>query len=265
LSFLDFHFFSESLNLTCAAHVILPQATTQQIGMTGGKKREKYPTLYLLHGLSDDHTIWTRRTSIERYAAERNIAVVMPAVTRSFYQDMASGPKFWTFLSEELPALCQDYFPLSVASEDTFAAGLSMGGYGALRLGLARPEKFAAVASLSGALDLARRLREAGKPSARIDRNEWIGIFGPELKAPTEANLWLLASKVASSTGPRPAIYLSCGTEDEILVETRTFRQHLDAIGLPLTYHESRGAHEWGYWDAEIQRVLAWLPVRQNS
>src|SRR5271154_6181517 len=190
MSFLDFHFFSEALALTCSAHVILPQATTAQIGMTGGKTREKYPTLYLLHGLSDDHTIWTRRTSIERYAAERNIAVVMPAVTRSFYQDMASGPKYWTFLSEELPALCQRYFPLSAAREDNFAAGLSMGGYGDLRLALARPEKFAAVASLSGALDLARRLRDVDKPSARIDRQEWVGIVGPELKVPSGANLW---------------------------------------------------------------------------
>ena len=64
MAFVDFHFFSEALGLTCAAHVILPQPTTQQIGMVSGKARAKYPTLYLLHGLSDDHTIWTRRTSI---------------------------------------------------------------------------------------------------------------------------------------------------------------------------------------------------------
>jgi len=262
MSFLDFHFFSEALGLTCSAHIILPQATKAQIGMAGGRTRESYPTLYLLHGLSDDHTIWTRRTSIERYAAERNIAVVMPSVARSFYQDTASGAKYWTFVSEELPALCQHYFPLSAAREDTFAAGLSMGGYGALRLGLARPDKFAAVASLSGALDLTRRLREVGKASARIDRQEWIGIIGPELQAPADSNLWLLASKVASASGPHPALYLACGTEDELLADTRTFRQHLDAVGLPLTYHEGPGAHEWGYWDAQIQRVLAWLPLR---
>jgi len=262
VAFLDFHFFSEVLDLTCAAHVLLPQTTTQQIGMAGGKPREKCPTLYLLHGLSDDHTIWMRRTSIERYAAEHNIAVVMPAVARSFYHDMVCGPRYWTFVSEELPALCQQYFPLSAARDDNFAAGLSMGGYGALRLGLARPDKFAAAASLSGALDLARRLREVGKPSARIDRQEWSGIFGPELKAPADANLWLLASKVASAPGPRPTIYVACGTEDELLADSRTFRQHLDAVGLPLTYDEGPGAHQWGYWDAQIQRVLDWLPLR---
>jgi S-formylglutathione hydrolase FrmB len=261
VAFLDFHFYSEALNLTCAAYVLLPQPTVTQIGMLGGKARDKYSTLYLLHGLSDDHTIWMRRSSIERYAAERNIAVVMPAVGRSFYQDMAGGANYWTFVSEELPALCQRYFPLSAAREDNFAAGLSMGGYGALRLGLARPDKFSAVASLSGALDVARRLRDADKPFSRINRAEWAGIFGPELKAPADANLWLLASNAASSLDLRPAIYLACGTEDELIDDTRTFRQHLDAIGLPLTYHESAGSHEWGYWDAQIQRVLAWLPV----
>jgi S-formylglutathione hydrolase FrmB len=258
VAFVDFHFFSETLGLTCAAHVLLPQPTTLQIGMAGGAARERYPTLYLLHGLSDDHTIWTRRTSIERYAAAKNIAVVMPAVARSFYQDMASGPHYWTFVSEELPALCQRYFPLSTAREDNFVAGLSMGGYGALRLGLAQPERFAAVASLSGALDLARRLREAGKAGSRVSRAEWVAIFGPELQAPAEADLWGLAQK----PGPKPALYLACGTEDELLDDTRSFHQHLQTAKLPVTYRESPGLHDWAYWDAEIQRVLDWLPVR---
>lgn len=263
MAFLDFHFFSETLGLTCAAHVLIPQPTARQIGMTGGARRQKYPTLYLLHGLSDDHTTWMRRTSIERYAAERNIAVVMPAVARSFYQDMASGPKYWTFVSEELPALCEQFFPLAGGREDRFVAGLSMGGYGALRLALARPEKFAGAASLSGALDLARRLREAGRDGALVDRAEYISIFGPDLRgAGTDADLFHLAEKIAASTGPRPALFLACGTEDRLVEEQRAFRQHLETLGIPATCEESPGDHEWGYWDAQIQRFLAWLPLR---
>src|SRR5688500_5792944 len=145
MAFFDCHFFSDTLAMTVSAHVLIPQESTRQIGLESGPARASYPTLYLLHGLSDDHTIWMRRTSIERYAAAKNIAVVMPAVGRSFYQDMASGPKYWTFVSEELPVLMRQFFPLSTTREETFAAGLSMGGYGALRLGLARPDKFAAV------------------------------------------------------------------------------------------------------------------------
>src|SRR4051794_9876274 len=195
MAFLDVHCFSDALGSSVSFYVLLPQQTTRQIGLAGGEKRAQYQTLYLLHGLSDDHTIWTRRTSIERYAAAKNLAVVMPAVGRSFYQDLPSGQKFWTFVSEELPALCQGYFPLSAAREDNFAAGLSMGGYGALRLGVARPEKFVAAASLSGALDLKRRLRDAGKTGSRIQRAEWAGIFGPGLQVPAEADLWALAQE----------------------------------------------------------------------
>lgn len=261
MAFFEVHAFSDVLGLQVSFYVLLPQAARRQIGVHAGETRAKYPALYLLHGLSDDHTIWLRRTSVERYAAEKNIAVVMPAVARSFYQDMASGPKYWTFLSEELPALCQQFFPLSAARDDTFVAGLSMGGYGALRLGLARPEKFAAAASLSGALDLEKRLREAGKPGSRIDRAEWTSIFGPDLKAPDNANLRSLAAKAATST-PRPALYVACGTEDELLGDSRDFRRHLDSIHYPVTYSEGPGAHEWGYWDEQIQRVLDWLPLR---
>ena len=96
MAFLDVHCFSDALGLSVSFYVLLPQKAARQIGMPGGEQRVQYPTLYLLHGLSDDHTIWLRRTSIERYAAAKNLAVVMPAVGRSFYQDMANGAKYWT-------------------------------------------------------------------------------------------------------------------------------------------------------------------------
>jgi S-formylglutathione hydrolase FrmB len=263
MAFLDVHCFSDVLGLTVSFHLLLPQSSARQIGMAGGAQRLQYPTLYLLHGLSDDHTIWMRRTSIERYAAEKNLAVVMPGVARSYYQDMASGPKYWTFLSEELPALCRSWFPLSVAREDTFAAGLSMGGYGAMRLGLTFPERFAAVASLSGALDLGQRERDLGKAELPIDRTEWAGIFGNNFRAnDSEADLFKLAQRVAESPGVKPQLYLGCGTEDYLLGDNRSFHQHLDRLGLANVYEEGLGTHEWGYWDRQIQRVLDWLPLR---
>lgn len=254
MAFLDVHCYSEALKMSVAFHVLLPQS-----GIRGN-----FQTLYLLHGLSDDHTTWMRRTSIERYAAAKNIAVVMPSVARSFYQDMARGPKYWTFLSEELPALCQRWFPLSAAREDNFAAGLSMGGYGALRLALGRPDKYAAGASLSGALDLAKRLREAGREGSRFTKCEWHGTFGEDLSAAgSESDLFLLAQKVAESGEPKPKLFLCCGTEDELLPDSRDFRDHLAGVRLDSVYEESSGGHEWSYWDAQIQRVLNWLPLRK--
>ena len=169
MAFFDCHFFSETLALSVSAHILIPQVAAK-------KSRALHPTLFLLHGLSDDHTIWMRRTSIERYAAARNLAVVMPAVGRSYYQDMASGPRYWTYLSEELPAIMRSFFPLSGERADNFTAGLSMGGYGALRLALAHPKKFAAAASFSGALDYVRRLGESGKSGSRINKTEWDSV-----------------------------------------------------------------------------------------
>jgi S-formylglutathione hydrolase FrmB len=105
-------FFSEALRLSTSMTVILPQETSSQIGMRGTARGGEPPTLYLLHGLSDDDTIWLRRTSIERYAAPLGLAVVMPQVHRSFYTD---------------PALVRAFFRVSDRPEDTFVAGLSMG------------------------------------------------------------------------------------------------------------------------------------------
>ena len=253
MAFFDCHFFSDTLALSVSAHVLLPQAPA-------GKR---HPVLFLLHGLSDDHTMWMRRTSIERYAAARNLAVVMPAVGRSFYQDMASGARYWTFLSEELPVMMRGFFPLSEKREDNFSAGLSMGGYGAMRLALALPERFAAVASFSGALDYVRRLRESDKPQSRIHKAEWNAVAGPGADAEgTGSDLFHLARKVAGHPGPKPALWLSCGTEDEIIGDSRAFHTHLDALGFAHHYEESPGAHDWAYWDAQIQRTIAWLPIQ---
>jgi S-formylglutathione hydrolase FrmB len=256
MAFFDCHFFSETLALSVSAHVLIPQTTAT--------KRTLHPTLFLLHGLSDDHTMWMRRTSIERYAAERNLAVVMPAVGRSFYQDMASGARYWTFLSEELPAVMRGFFPLSEKRADNFAAGLSMGGYGALRLALAHPEKFAAGTSLSGALDYVRRLRESGKVGSHISKAEWNSLAGPDADASgTTSDLFHLAKRAASRRGPKPALWLSCGTEDDIIGDTRAFHRHLVVLGWKHHCEEGPGAHDWAHWDGQIRRAIAWLPLHK--
>jgi S-formylglutathione hydrolase FrmB len=257
MAFFDCHFFSETLALSVSAHVLIPQ-------LPASRRRKLHPTLFLLHGLSDDHTMWSRRTSIERYATERGLAVIMPAVSRSYYQDMASGPRYWTYLSEELPALMRRFFPLSEKRADNFTAGLSMGGYGALRLALAHPRKFAAAASFSGALDYVRRLRESGKTGSRISKAEWNAVAGPGADATgTASDLHSLAKRAASGRGPKPSLWLSCGTEDDLLGDTRDFHTHLEKLRYPHHCKEGPGAHEWAYWDGQIKRAIAWLPLRK--
>jgi S-formylglutathione hydrolase FrmB len=247
-------FFSEVLGVSASMYVILPQATSSQIGMAGKAFGHRHPTLYLLHGLSDDHTIWLRRTSIERYVAPLGLAVVMPAVQRSWYTDMKRGYRYWTFVSEELPAIARSFFPLSDQREDNYVAGLSMGGYGAFKLALRCPDKFAAAASLSGALDITR-LHVS-------DSQEYANVFGSVEEARgSEDDLFHLAERLVRSLGPKPELYMCCGTEDFIYDMSTGFRDHARRIGLNVTYEEEKGAHDWAYWDYKIQRVLEWLPL----
>ncbi|MDU0202252.1 MULTISPECIES: alpha/beta hydrolase family protein [Paenibacillus] len=255
MAFIDCHFYSDSLGVSASMYVILPQHAQNQIGIASASYgTSKHPTLYLLHGLSDDHTIWMRRTSIERYAAKLGIAVVMPAVNRSFYTDMAAGPKYWTFISEELPAIARSFFPLAEERELNYAAGLSMGGYGAMKLALTHPDRFAAAASLSGAVDISHR--------ALNFPDEFKLIYGDVTSIKGSKNdLFYLAEQVKASKGPKPDLYQCCGTEDFLYEDNIRFRNYCRELGLDLTYEEGPGEHEWGYWDRQIQNVLNWLPL----
>ncbi len=250
-------FFSNVLGMAVSMDVILPQPANLPNEKKSAALRKKWPVLYLLHGRSDDHTIWQRRTSIERYVADKELAVIMPNAERSWYTDTASGQRYWTFVSEELPVIARSFFPLSEARKDNFVAGLSMGGYGAFKLALRCPEKFAAAASLSGALDVDARILKASKEELR----EWKSIFGLRV-ANTENDLFALARKLAKSSLPKPKMYQWCGTEDFLYQHNIRFRDYARKLALPLTYEEGPGNHEWGSWDRMIQRVLDWLPIK---
>jgi S-formylglutathione hydrolase FrmB len=256
------HYYSETLHVQTSMDVILPQPLAVESGAKRAR-RKLYPTLWLLHGLSDDHTIWQRRTSIERYVAPLNLAVVMPNGYRGFYTDMAHGYPHWTHLSEEIPRLARGFFPLSEAREDNFVAGLSMGGYGAFKLALRRPEMFAAAASLSGGLDIAP-IVPAPKKDAFWAQN-FTNIFGPlEAIRGSDNDLFALAEKFAKAKGPKPALYQCCGAEDKLYPANLRFRDHARSLGLDLTYEEGPGQHDWAFWDRWIQRVLEWLPLRKT-
>jgi putative tributyrin esterase len=248
-------FFSDVLELGTSMTVILPQEAETQIGVRGTRRDGEFATLYLLHGLSDDCTAWLRYTSIERYATALGLAVVMPQVHRSFYCDELHGMRFWTFLSTELPVLAGSFFRLSDRREDTFVAGLSMGGYGAIKWALRQPDRFAAAASLSGALDVAQRQREPRpQDSAVISR-----VFGERTIAGTDDDLLALVRRADPASLPR--LYLCCGTEDALYDENLTFLDACRAKGIPLVADFGPAGHEWGYWDRRIQDVLAWLPL----
>ena len=233
-------FFAESLDLATSMTVVLPQE-----GPTPP------PVLYLLHGLTDDDTAWTRYTSIERYAYDHQLAVVMPQVHRSFYADEAYGLKFWRFLSDELPRVVERFFRVSGRREDTFVAGLSMGGYGALKWALRRPERFAGAASLSGALDGSWLQQHDDRPHMRevMDR-----VFAGRDVTGTDDDLFHLLETADRESLPR--LMLRCGTGDHLFAHNERFVHACARLGIPLDSEFSPGGHEWGYWDTHIPRVL---------
>lgn len=214
MAFLQVNVYSNILQMEVAMNVILPQTTHKKIGTETVGVTNDVPVLYLLHGMGGNHSVWERRTSVERYVSEYQMAVVMPSTDLGFYTDTTYDMKYWTFVSEELPTIVHELFPqITCKREKTFAAGLSMGGYGALKLGLAKPEKFAAVASLSGAVVL------ADVESLLLVRNEayWQGIFGPldHIQGSENDPLYLL-DKLVDSGKSAPRFFFACGTEDEL-------------------------------------------------
>ena len=251
----EFHYYSRVLDIDVSVSVILPEVQTML--EQGGKL---LPTLYLLHGLSDDHTHWIRQTRLEFYARRYRLAIVMPCVNRSFYTDMKHGAKYFTFVSEELPKVMELYFPLSHEREERFAAGLSMGGYGAMKLGLLCPEKYAAVASLSGAVEMEADFFRHSVQKDDAFLRELTDIFGPfEEFMQSDNCLTRVAERLDPAKAPR--MYMACGTADFLFDSNEDFVRRFGEK-FSIRYDTEEGAaHTWDFWDRQIEKVLAWLNV----
>lgn len=246
MAFFRTHFFSDALGVCTRANVLLPDRPDPGVPL---------PALYLLHGLSDDETIWMRRTSLELFASDRHLAVVMPDGGRSFYSNLRSGQRFADYLVEELPSLMERWFRLDARREGRFVAGLSMGGYGAFKAALSRPDRYAAAAGLSSVCDV-RWVRD-GQPAI------WESILPPgTAEPPPELDLFPLAERVAAlPAAERPALFQYCGTDDFLWKDNLRFRDRLGALGLAPRWEEGPGGHCWENWNERIRNVLDWLPL----
>lgn len=257
MAFLQVDFFSETLNVASSVNVILPEPS-MGIGVeASGEGSGETKVLYLLHGYSDDHSIWMRRTSVERYAASYPLAVVMPAVNHSFYCNEAQGERYWDYISQELPQVMHRFFRLSEKREDTFAAGLSMGGYGAMKLGLTFPDRFAAVGSFSGAVDMASMTADLRDPAGRAQRER---VFGDLNRLPgSDQDLFHLLH-VHGGDKVKPRLYVACGTADFLYGANKRFVPAAQKAGWDVTYlEEPDTAHEWDFWDRQIRAFIPWM------
>ena len=255
MAFLELHCYSKALVHQVAINVLLPQWHPWQKPLEGPRR-----TLYLLHGMGDDHTGFQRRTSLERYLDEQNVAVIMPSTMRGFWTDMSGGgPRYWTFVSEELPELMESLLGVAPCRETTFAAGMSFGGYGALKLGFRRPERFRAVAAMSAAPMSAMLAKELPKQAENEELVALIRrVFGETIRP--EDDIFKMALAAQSLEGPKPDIYMCCGTDDFIYQSNQNLADYLKQLGRAVTWREHPGEkHTWQYWDQCLPEIIEWV------
>lgn len=263
MAFIQVSFLSESLMRTVNVQVILP---TDKLQIPGAPKRgdEPYPTLYLLHGIFGSHVDWINGTKLQRWAEEKDLAVVMPAGENSFYVDREKTHElFGEFIGRELVEQTRKMFPLSRKREDTFIGGLSMGGYGALRNGLKYHDTFGRIIALSSA-DVVDGIEDRNDDVAAFfeSRSYAEGVFGDLSKVKgSDKDIRWLAEKLRGEKADLPKIYMACGEDDSLLSGNRSLRDRFEANGFDLTYEEGPGNHEWDFWNDYIKRAINWLPL----
>jgi S-formylglutathione hydrolase FrmB len=263
---LQINFFSKCLLRGVTFNAVVP---VDKFAMPGQPEREKKPfkTLYLLHGIFGNHTDWLNGYRTQALAEERNLAVIMPAGENHFYVDNeASGQMHGEFIGRELVEFTRDLLPLSRKREDTFIAGLSMGGFGAVRNGLKYHDVFGCLAGMSSAFVLDAAVNSKPDDPSPIGRRGYFeSVFGDldKLKGGDKDPRGLVTSLKASGAA-LPKIYLSCGTEDFLIGANRDYHQFLLDNGVEHTYVEGPGAHTWEYWNEYIKKVMDWLPLEEK-
>lgn len=222
--------------------VTIPEAREGSPEVCRHSREAKYPVLYLLHGYGNNHATWTGYTNAELYAEERNIAVVMLSAENKFYLNNETD-RFFDFVSGELPDFVRGMFPVSHRPEDTYIAGLSMGGFGALIHGLTNPEQYAGIGAFSAAVKLKEeRLAGIGLEAGGND--------------PLQA-----AARNVEAGKKLPPLYIACGEDDFLFAADQEFRDELRELGADITWEQLAGfGHEWRFWDQELEKFLDWIP-----
>lgn len=233
----------------------------------------RYPTLWLLCGGGFDHTDWLRYTAIELYAAKHGVAVVMPGISYAAYVDTAEGGyAYWTQISRELPEYLRKVFPLSYAREDNFVCGFSMGGYGAFKFAMQRPDMFAACGTFAGPIGIIPRNpipsnEMLGQPCLRDDFCEepfgtlWASFGSAAKRRNTpDDNLCMLEKHLAAGT-PLPLFYIAVGDEDPTAPEGYVTMDEMHRMGLVFEDIRDDGKHDWVYCNKHVQRFLDWIPL----
>ncbi|MBE6838717.1 MAG: acetylesterase [Ruminococcus sp.] len=239
--------YSKALGMDTNLNIITPRGKSS--AATGAAPR----VAYLLHGLSDNAAAWIENTCLREYADKYNMAFVMPEVQRGFYIDAAYGLDYFTYIADELPEIVGKIFNFSHKREDTYIFGLSMGGYGALKIGMKRPSHFAGIGGFSSVCSLKDGL---ANDDVLIPRKEIAGVLGESNELLEKEELLTIAREF-SACREKPEIYISCGKGDFLLDMNREFEYKLGEMKIPHIYEEWTGIHNWKFWRESLEKALA--------
>ena len=218
----------------------------------------RYPVIFLLHGLTGNFANWTDKTKLTEYSAKHKYIIVTPEGANGWYADSVTdaNDKYESYIAKELIPEVDKKFRTIAERRGRLIAGLSMGGYGAIKFGLKYPEMFSSVGSFSGALGATSFTAKNAGPGigAGIDK-----IFGLENSETRKANdiFAIIRDSNAEKIKAMPYIYQSCGTEDFLIQNNRDFLALLNEKKVPHEYRELPGGHTWAFWDDQVREFLA--------
>jgi S-formylglutathione hydrolase FrmB len=263
MALVTLNFESQYLNGNTEVSIILPDKPRgiEPDAFYGSGAR--YKVLWLLHGTFGDHTDWLRKSSIELYACEKDLIVVMPSALNSDYVNWDGcmmGYNMHDYFIQELMPLVYNWFPASDKREDNYIAGLSMGGGGTLIYALNHPEKFAGAAVLSSAArNYEKHLKEPGAMDNQRLANRVRNAGGVDELLNSADNTWrILGEKVGKVELPR--MYCAVGKNDFLYQWFADFRAYAEELGADITFEEYEGfTHEWRFWDLTIQKALSFF------
>lgn len=278
MAIIQANFYSDTLKRIVPINAVIP--TDKTLFSVHEKQKEKKPfkTLYLLHGGMGNYTDWVGGTRIQVWAQDKDLAVIMPSGDNRWYIDDEYGStmfgNYGQYIGEELVQFTRDTFPLSHNREDTFIAGLSMGGYGATVNGLKYHQTFSCIGALSPGYMLGDIIpdydaNEHTDLSGMFDgefARDLIRSFGEASKLKgSDKDYKGLIKRLMSEGTDIPRFFLACGTSDFILDRSRDFHQFLTGEKVEHTYEEGPGGHDWTFWDTYIKKFIDWLPLDETA
>ncbi len=263
MALMQVDFFSKSLMRTVTFNAIVP---VDKVAMPGQEVSniKQYKTLYLLHGIFGNYTDWIANTRIALWAQERDLVVVMPSGENKFYVDnQKSMDNFSQFIGEELVEFTRNLLPLSRKREDTYIAGLSMGGYGACVTGLNFNDTFGYIGMLSAAMILdGVHTATDDDPIPFRRKSYYESVFGDVDKIiGSEKDNMALITKLKEQNASIPNIYQVCGIQDFLIEPNRMYHEFLKENNVDVYYEEWDGIHDWKFWDEAILKFMDYLPL----